>query len=90
MQSSKEPRKRPREDGQIYEAPAKADQDDAEPRTISTAEAEGLTPRQFWLEYVSQRKPVHIDGHLQQREWKATRKWTNEYLARAGVMSSAC
>ena len=54
---------------------------------IQEVYVESLSPRTFWLDYVSQRKPVLIEGHLQQKEWKASRKWTNDYLMRKAVCS---
>ncbi|KAF5838459.1 cupin-like domain-containing protein [Dunaliella salina] len=34
----------------------------------------------FWNCYVSQRKPVLLDGHLMDADWKATAKWDDAYL----------
>lgn len=36
-------------------------------------------PRTFFRDYVSQRKPVLIDDHLSDPEWKG-QLWTNDYL----------
>lgn len=54
---------------------------------ISEVDVMSLSPRTFWLDYVSQRKPALIEGHLQQKEWKASRKWTNDYLMCEAVCS---
>mmetsp|Transcript_1078 Transcript_1078/g.2439 ORF Transcript_1078/g.2439 Transcript_1078/m.2439 type:complete len:568 (-) Transcript_1078:296-1999(-) len=34
----------------------------------------------FWNCFVSQRKPVLLDGHLMDADWKATAKWDDAYL----------
>jgi len=39
-----------------------------------------LDPKTFWQKYVSQRKPVLIDGHLSDAGWKASAKWDDDYL----------
>eukprot|EP01023_Acetabularia_acetabulum_P025759 TRINITY_DN2457_c0_g1_i5.p1 TRINITY_DN2457_c0_g1~~TRINITY_DN2457_c0_g1_i5.p1 ORF type:complete len:505 (-),score=53.77 TRINITY_DN2457_c0_g1_i5:603-1991(-) len=39
-----------------------------------------ISPQQLWDEYISQRKPVLIEGQLQDAQWKAGEKWTDEYI----------
>ena len=53
--------------------------------SVERTEGEFLSPRQFWLEFVLERKPVLIDGHLPERSWKATRKWTDDYMWKHAV-----
>lgn len=39
-----------------------------------------ITPQDMWEQYVSQRRPVVLDGHLTDPEWQGS-KWTNlDYL----------
>ena len=49
---------------------------------------EALSPREFWLDHISQRVPVVIEGHLEERAWKA-RKWTNDYMSYHAVLGSS-
>ena len=48
---------------------------------------DGLTPRLFWEAFVSRREPVLIEGHLEERAWKPTSKWTNSYMRSHAVQS---
>ena len=57
--------------------------------SIPVFAVEGLTPKRLWQDHVSQRKPALIQGHLQQKEWKASRTWTNEYLVTMAVSQTA-
>ena len=41
---------------------------------------DGMTPMLFWEASVSRREPVLIEGHLEERAWKPTSKWTNSYM----------
>eukprot|EP00210_Caulerpa_lentillifera_P005687 g5439.t1 len=52
---------------------------------MESIEVELLSPLRLWTDFVSKRKPVLIDGQLQEDEWKASEKWNFEYLKqRAG------
>ena len=39
-----------------------------------------ISPQLFYDKYVSNRQPVLIDGHLIDKEWLASNKWTLNYL----------
>ena len=57
---------------------------------VPVVAVEDLTPKRLWQDYASQRKPVLIQGHLQQKEWKATDRWTNEHLLKTAVSAILC
>lgn len=43
-----------------------------------------LSPDQLWSEFISQRQPVRIMGHLPDKQWKVS-KWSNSYLMSKAV-----
>jgi hypothetical protein len=51
---------------------------------ISCCSIDDLTPDRFWRDFVSQRRPVRILGHLKDSHWNGS-KWSNAYLNKKTV-----
>ncbi|KAL0039653.1 hypothetical protein WJX77_004437 [Trebouxia sp. C0004] len=49
-------------------------------RGVKRLQAVTATAQRLWQEAVAARWPVIIEGELQDPEWRASSKWTNEYL----------
>mmetsp|Transcript_9372 Transcript_9372/g.26765 ORF Transcript_9372/g.26765 Transcript_9372/m.26765 type:complete len:633 (+) Transcript_9372:184-2082(+) len=47
---------------------------------VDRVHIKGITPLTFWKKYVCPRRPVVIVGHPDDPAWKASHKWTDEYL----------
>ncbi|KAL0045239.1 hypothetical protein WJX82_001458 [Trebouxia sp. C0006] len=56
-------------------------------RGVKRLQAVTATAQKLWQEAVAARWPVIIEGELKDPEWRASSKWTNEYLQRSAGAS---
>ena len=56
--------------------------------TVKRDHARYLTPRNFWLDHIMKRQPLVIGGHPQEKAWKVSRKWTDNYMTNHEVQAT--